>query len=162
MPLVFSVLAVAAIAYASFLRNPRKPLRRPEFKTTQEMMTLLAAEAVKDAERENQINLDYSPQSIEQVEAILGKIHEQYMKDKASISVNGLAMAYGAYIGEAIRRSEPGSSWERDHPVGGEKSYPLRWKTGESFPCGWCYKRISNGPEDNVWHKYQMLKERRG
>jgi len=159
---VLAVIIVAVIAGAAFLRTQKKSSQHAVFKTTQEMMTFLAAEAVKDAEKENQIKLDYSPQSIEKVEAVLDNIHEQYTKDKSSIAVNGLAMAYGAYIGEVIRRSEPGSIWERDHPVGGEKSYPLHWKGGESFPCGWCFKRITNGPEDNVWHKYQMLKEQRG
>jgi hypothetical protein len=159
---IFALIAVALVAGVALLKAQKKSPQQTEFKTTEEMMTFLAAEAVKDAEKENKIKLDYSPQSIEKVEAVLGKIHEQYTKDKLSIAVNGLAMAYGAYIGEAIRRSEPGSKWERDHPVGGEKSYPLHWKGGESFPCGWCFKRITNGPEDNVWHKYQMLKEQRG
>lgn len=163
---VLAVIIVAVIAGAAFLNTKKKSPQQAEFKSTQEMMTFLAAEAVKDAEKENQIKLDYSPQSIEKVEAVLSKIHEQYTRDKSSIAINGLAMAYGAYIGEVIRKSEPGAKWERDHPVGGEKSYPLHWiaggKAGESFPCGWCFKRITNGPEDNVWHKYQMIKEQRG
>jgi hypothetical protein len=159
---VFAVIAIALIAGVAFLKAQKKSPQQTEFKTTDEMMTFLASEAVKDAEKENQIKLDYSPQSIEKVEAVLSKIHEQYTKDKSSIAVNGLSMAYGAYIGETIKRSVPGSKWERDHPVAGEKSYPIHWKGGESFPCGWCFKRITNGPEDNVWHKYQMLKEQRG
>ena len=26
-----------------------------------------------------------------------------------------------------------------------------------SYPVAWCYKRIANGEEDNVWHKFQLL-----
>ena len=33
----------------------------------------------------------------------------------------------------------------------------LYWKQSQSFPVGWCGKRILNGDEDNVWHKYQVL-----
>jgi hypothetical protein len=31
---------------------------------------------------------------------------------------------------------------------------------GRSYPMGWCYKRITNGAEDNVWYKYTVLEER--
>ncbi len=158
-----NVLILIAIVFIAgiYIYNSQKKSQKTEFKDTNEMMAYLAAEAVKDAEKENHIKLDYSVQSIEQVEAVLSKIHEQYSKDKSSIAVNGLAMAYGAYIGEVIKRTEPDAKWERDHPVAGEKSYPIHWRGGESFPCGWCFKRITNGPEDNVWHKYQILKQQR-
>ena len=25
------------------------------------------------------------------------------------------------------------------------------------FPYDWCYKRLTKGTEENVWHKYQIL-----
>jgi integrase len=50
---------------------------------------------------------------------------------------------------------------KRDDPVGGEKSYPIVWGGGHSYPMAWCYHRIVNGPEDNVWIKYRVLKEQR-
>lgn len=159
---ILAVVVIAVVAGLAVLKSQKKPAQQTEFKTTDEMMVVLAAEAVKDAEKETNIKLDYSPQSIEKVEEVLSKIHEQFAKDKSSIAVNGLAMAYGAYIGEVIRRTEPGVTWKEDHPVAGEKSYPLHWNGGESFPCGWCYKRITNGPEDNVWYKYQLAKGQRG
>jgi hypothetical protein len=119
----------------------------------------LAAEAVGDAAKHDAVELDYSVDSIRKVDDILGKLHDRYVKDQSSVRVTPLAHIYGAYIGEAIRRSEPGSRWERDHPVGGEKSYPLHWRGGESFPMGWCYRRIVNGPEDDVWMKYVAIKQ---
>jgi hypothetical protein len=67
-----------------------------------------------------------TPESIENVEKILGGLHDQYTKNPSSVSANGLGSAYGAYIGEIIRRSELGAKWERDDPVAGEKSYPLQ------------------------------------
>jgi len=45
--------------------------------------------------------------------------------------------------------------------VAGEKSYPLHWLGGDSFPVGWCFKRIMNGPEDNVWDKFQVVSKER-
>ena len=124
-------------------------------------MQWLANEAVKDSRDKNHVELDYSVASIEKVERVLGILHNQYAKNPSSISVNGLASAYGAYIGEVIRKSESDARWERDDPVGGEKSYPIIWGGGNSYPMAWCYKRIVNGPEDNVWVKYRVLKDRR-
>jgi hypothetical protein len=116
---------------------------------------------VKDAHDNNRLILDYTPDSIQSVEKILGSLHDQYVKNPSSVSANGLGSAYGAYIGEVIRKTGPGSKWERDDPVGGEKSYPIIWGGENSYPMAWCYRRIVNGPEDNVWIKYRVLKERR-
>jgi hypothetical protein len=124
------------------------------------MMTWLADQGVTLA-RDHQIVLDYSEESIQKAEFVLGKLHDEDRAGKLTKGTNGLAMAMGAYVGECIRRHEADAHWERDHPVGGEKSYPLHWRGGESFPMAWCYKRIVNGPEDNIWVKYTLIREGR-
>ncbi len=129
-----------------------------EFKSLDELINYLASSAVEVSQKSFQVTLNYSPESIKAVEKILGKLHEDYTKDKSMLGINGLAHAFGAYIGEVIRRTEPGVRWERDHESAGEKSYPLHWLGGMAFPCGWAYRRIVNGEEDNVWHKYYLLK----
>src|ERR1043166_5547938 len=108
------IVAVGVMAVSRY----RSRSRQPEFKTTAEMMRWLAAEAVDIADK-NGVKLDYSTQSIEQVEIVLGKLHDEFVRTKPSGGANGLAMAFGVYIGEAIRRSEPDTRWERDDPVGG-------------------------------------------
>ena len=155
------VFVLALVAIGAFLLKRRRPQQKTDFKTTEELMAYLADEAVADAAKNNNTKLDYSIESIERAEEVLGRLHDQYIADKSSLSVSGLAMAYGAYVAEVIRRDNPDSRWVRDHAVAGEKSYPLHWLGGESFPCAWCFKRITNGPEDNVWHKYLVLKEQR-
>jgi hypothetical protein len=152
-PQIILIAIVLVVIGAAAAVRYRSRSRHPEFKTTDEMMGWLAAEAA-DIASKNGVKLDYSTQSIEQVEIVLGKMHEEYVNTKAARGADGLAMAFGAYIGEAIRRSDPDARWERDDPVGGEKSYPLRWRAGSSFVCAWCYRRITNGEEDNVWHKF--------
>ncbi|MGB7844969.1 MAG: hypothetical protein WBL63_05085 [Candidatus Acidiferrum sp.] len=153
-------LFVIAIVFVFFVR--KKKVKSPEFGTTDEFVQWMATEAVKDATDNNHITLNYSPDSIQSVEKILGSLHDQYVKNPSSVSANGLGSAYGAYLGEVIRRTEPGAKWERDDPVGGEKSYPIIWGAGNSYPMAWCYHRIVNGPEDNVWVKYRVLKDKRG
>jgi hypothetical protein len=132
-------------------------------RSTDELMQTLATEAVKDAAKQNGLKLDYTPESIRRADEILGKLHEQYVKDPASISIRELASAYGAYIGEVIRRTEPKETkiyWERDSDFG-EKTYPLSWPgVGQVFPMAWCHKQIENGDEDSVWAKYRIFKDR--
>lgn len=149
---IFVLLAAGSFFYQRYEKNH-------QFQTGGEFAQFLATEAVRDAKENNHIQLDYTPESIQAVESILGDVHDQYVKNPASISANGLGAAYGAYVGEVIRRSENGVRWERDDPVAGKKSYPLHWGGRVSFPITWCYKRIVNGPQDNVWNKYLALKQ---
>jgi len=156
--LIIALLLVLGVLL--FFLWHRGKSRERTFKNTDELIEWLASEAVNDAERENHVRLDYSIESIKSVEKILGQLHEQYAKNPSSVSVKGLGSAYAAYVGEVIRRSEPGARWEKDDAVGGEKSYPLIWGAGHSYPLGWCQKRIIYGDGDNVWIKYYVLKER--
>lgn len=162
MQLVALIAAIAIILAMRFFSGKRKKksLER-KFKNTDELVQRLAAEAVNDSRQQNHVELDYSIESIQLVDDALGGMHTRYVKNSSSVSVNGLASAYGAYIGEVIRRSEPGAKWERDDPVGGENSYPITWDGKHSYPMAWCYRRIVNGSEDNVWVKYQALKDGR-
>lgn len=158
-----SIVIVAAIllgaAALAAIRLQRNRTAKPTFKTTEEMMQYLAAQAVKMAEDTSGIKLDYSPGSIENVEEVLGNIYQDYQRTKSTRGIQGLAMAYGAYIGEVIRRSEPGAKWERGDSVGGENSYPILWRGGSSYVCAWCYRRITDGEDDNVWHKYLAIRD---
>lgn len=155
---VIAALLVVSLIFAFVWRRPKQPR---EFKSTDEFVQWLADGAVKDAETNQHIKLDYSPESIKSVEEILGKLHGMYVQNPATISERGLSAAYGAYIGEVIRRSEPGVRWERDDEMG-EKIYPLIWGTGHSYPIAWCHRRIVDGDGDNVWVKYSILKENKG
>jgi hypothetical protein len=160
---VKSALAMAlllVLCASLFLLWRRSRSGERAFKSTDEFIQWLASQAVEDAESQNHIHLDYSVESIKSVEKILGQLHEQYAKNPSSISEKGLGSAYGAYVGEVIRRSEPGARWERDDAAAGEKSYPLIWGAGHSYPLAWCRRRIVDGDGDNVWIKYYILKER--
>jgi hypothetical protein len=157
LTIVGLVLAGAAVFLALRFHHSRPS--KPEFKTLEEMMQYLAGEAVKMASENRGVRLDYTPASIEKVDQVLGNTHEEYQRTRSTQGIQGLAMAYGAYIGEVIRRSEPGARWERGDSVGGENSYPMLWRGGSSYVCAWCYRRITNGDEDNVWHKYIAIRD---
>jgi hypothetical protein len=132
-PFLLAIVLFIAVAALFFLTRKKSPSPRT-FKNTQDFINFLSAEAMKDAEMQSHVQLDYSVESIKQGERILGGIHDQYAKNHSSIAVNGLASAYGAYIGEVIRRSEPDVKWKTSDSVGGEKSYPLVWAAGTPIP----------------------------
>jgi hypothetical protein len=137
------------VVAVSFFQPQNKSTTPRTFKNTQEVIDFLLREAVKDAETQSHVHLDYSVESIRRVESIFGELHAQYASNPSSIAVKGLASAYGAYIGEVIRRTETDVNWETSDSVG-----------GHAYPMGWCYHRIVEGDSDNVWVKYQALKER--
>ena len=156
MKIFVAVLICILLIVTYRLYQHRRPTPK-EAKTTDEFIQSLSAEAVKDADANNQIKLDYNVDSIKKVDQILGKLHEKYEKSQSSISVTGLSAAYGAYIGEVIRKNEPGVYWERDSVLG-EKMYSLRWNKVEVYPMNWCEKRIVDGEDDDVWMKYVAFK----
>ena len=102
-------LTLVLVGGAYLIRTRAKAHAGRKFASTDEFVQWLANEAVKDAGEENHVKLDYSVESIKTVEQVLGHLHDQYAKDPSKISVNGLGSAYGAYLGEVIRRTEPGA-----------------------------------------------------
>src|SRR5512142_3109273 len=101
------LVALAVGIFLAVRQRTRTAAPRPrEFANTQEMMEWLAGQAV-DIARENGVaGLDYSPESIQRAEEALAKMHDELQKAKSTEGVAGLASAFGAYIGECIRRSE--------------------------------------------------------
>lgn len=136
--------------------SPQQP-KLPTFKTTDEFMAYAANNATKWVKDDRQIELDYSPASVAHIEAALDRLSKQIPRDKPPAGTFGQAIAYGAYVGEVLRRKH-GGIWAADHPEGGEHSYPLAIKSNlVVFPVLWCWKRAINGEEDNVLHKVQLL-----
>jgi hypothetical protein len=120
-------------------------------------MIELAEMAVHMAKTEHGVALDYGVDSVEKVERILGSIDEEKGEGQVPLERRReLAVRYGAYVGEVIRRKWDGR-WARHHEVMGPDSFPISWRGHDSFPIGWCFKRLTNGPEDNVWRKLQVL-----
>jgi hypothetical protein len=120
----------------------------------------LMQEGVKETlelAKENGVTLDFSDESIQELEKLLGECHKEYKKSKSEDGFYGLAMMFGAYIGEVIRRKGLGGTWARNHPDMGEDSFPFHWRGQDLFLHAWCAKRIFDGKGDNVWFKYQTL-----
>lgn len=125
-------------------------------------MQAVAAGAVKRARDEQKIELDYSPASIEGIEAMLGELHNRHLQNPMEEKEIGtLSRRWGAYIGEVMKRMRPGK-WHRDSETVGAGTMPVIFEDRlEAFPCAWAYKRIADGPEDNVVLKFKVFSDPR-
>lgn len=89
--------------------------------------------AVTTAKQSYQIELDYSESSIEKIEEILNKIHEQYLISKDDKGFYGLTIMYAAYLGEVFKRSKGFGFWRKNHPTFGKISFPFYKNEKECF-----------------------------
>ena len=60
------------------------------------------------------VKLDYSPQSIQDIENVLSGIHDGYLKSGDDTGLNGIALEFAAYIVEVIKRNYGPVKWDRD------------------------------------------------
>ncbi|MEL0457612.1 hypothetical protein WJN01_15355 [Flavobacteriaceae bacterium SZ-1-7] len=107
--------------------------------------------------KEYDINLDFSDDSIKNVEKILSDLHSEYKKTKNDEGLNGLAYMFGFYIMDVIEKNHGKGRIERNHPDFGDNVFPFYWNGGTLFPVAWCQKRIFDGDGDNVEIKYRIL-----
>lgn len=103
------------------------------------------------------INLDFSHESIKQVDYILGIAHEEYKKIKKEEAFDCVALAFTAYIIAVIEKNTTPGVWETGHPDFGIGTFPYYWQGGTIFIYPWCMKRIVDGPQDDIWAKYQLI-----
>jgi len=101
--------------------------------------------------------LDYTPQSVHEVEVILGVLHEDYVGSGSDEGLYGVALEFGSYLAKVIELHFGPIQWTRDHPDFVKDSLPLTWRGGAIFPVSWCLKRIIDGPSEDIWSKFQVL-----
>jgi hypothetical protein len=129
----------------------------PNRSSTAELKDKMSALAERIALEGFKIKLDYSVESIKQVESILAKLHKDYKRTRSEDGLQGIALEFGAYIVKVIEKHFGSVTWERDHPSIGQDTFPLQWRGTTLFPFGWCMKRILDGPGDDVWFKFHAL-----
>jgi hypothetical protein len=138
--------------------------------TIGDMMAAYASDAVDHARSKFGIALDYSPQSIEQVEQVLSRLYAKtprgiwkfLKKGPSEEVVDTLCKMYGGYIGEVFRRVH-GGHWEirRDLVWTTAAVIALSRSGGMTFfPPSKVYKRLTDGDGDNVWTYYRVLSRR--
>jgi hypothetical protein len=139
-------------------------------KTMDEAMAATAECAVRMA-AETGIRLDYSNASIEAVERQLAGLHDQLQASKldsmrspppSEREFQAMCFYFGTYIAEVLRRTY-GGTWSNQsalHPGHEIPTFHVGASRMEIWPQIKVEKRLRNGPEDNVWHYFQLTVQR--
>ncbi|WP_052339902.1 hypothetical protein [Gorillibacterium massiliense] len=117
-------------------------------------------------------NLDYSESSISDVEMILDYYSKElkpgFFKSLVrSITGNrptanqtqSMAIIWGTYLGEVVRiHNSDKCNWYVENVFGDGEVLHLQIGDIKAFPIDKVYKRLTNGPEDNVVSFYNVVK----
>lgn len=131
-------------------------------------MAACAEQAVATARDRFEITLDYSIESIKDLDRILDRQHQQIPRGLSRLTQKGppesivqeSARIWGAYLGEVIRK-QWGGEWRLAEEGAYEGSYILAVLEGEVVMCppSKAYKRLKNGSGDNIWKYLSVLNE---
>ena len=133
-----------------------------------EMMQAYAGQAVAAA-RDYQIRLDYSEESLQQVESILGRLRvpipggargEASSAAPSDAETEDLCKVWGGYLGEVVRRRWGGEWVLETYPGGNFLTVALSVPGGTVFPSMKIYRRLSQGAGESVWSFYCMMRDR--
>ena len=132
-----------------------------------EVMQSYAEQAVAAAAREHQIELDYSEESLKQVENILERLHQPVPSvapdapaAPTDADAEDLCKMWGGYLGEVVRRRWGGEWVLETYPGGNVLTVALSTPGGTVFPSLKIYRRLSQGAAENVWSFYCMMRDR--
>ena len=133
------------------------------------MMQSYAEEAVRMARQFN-VELDYTEQSLEQVEQLLGQLHDELqngnMIDSAAPpqldqqNVDEMSRIWGGYLGEVVRRRFGGEWTIEKYPAGDFLIVTLNVNGAKVFPAMKIHKRLTNGAADDLLLFYRNVRDR--
>jgi len=103
------------------------------------------------------IKLDFTHESIKNVEKILDQTHKQYKETGNTDGLNGIALEFGSYIAATIQKNTKSGELKRNDPNIGDDTFPFYWRENTIFTYGWCEKRIFDGEGDDIISKYKVL-----
>jgi len=127
--------------------------------TTDELKHKLSGFAVEMG-RDWDYDLDFSEDSVKDVASILNEHHLEYSKTKEEPEgLHGIALEFGFYIVTVLEKQFGEGELGQNHPEIGENTFPFTILGITVFPYAWVLKQIHDGDQDNVWAKYQALKQ---
>ena len=130
---------------------------------------LAYAEQAVAAAREYHIHLDYSEESLQQVETILDRLQDPIpggvrgaatSAAPSDAETEDLCKVWGGYLGEVVRRRWGGEWVLETYPGGNFLTVALSVPGGKVFPSMKIYRRLSQGAAENVWSFYCMMRDR--
>ncbi|MFC5406502.1 hypothetical protein [Cohnella soli] len=131
--------------------------------TVADMMRAYSEDAIDLAKQLN-VELDFSEESMFKLDQILEIYHQGipkglkkfFSKGPSEEQINQMAKVWGGYIGETIIR-HLGGEWVKSNAF--ENAIAIKIGESEIYPPAKIFKRIMNGPEDNVNLYFKVLKQ---
>jgi hypothetical protein len=131
-----------------------------------DMMEAYAEDAVEYAGQFKKI-LDFSEKSIGQVEELCALLYNAIprgffkkliRKSPSQETIVQMSKMLGGYLGEVLIKKY-GGSWDVENFMNQGETIVLTIGEIKIFPVGKIYKRLKNGPEDNVAHFYHYISQ---
>ncbi len=124
------------------------------------MAAVYAEQAVVLA-REFKTLLDYSENSLMEVETILAQLSRELpTAQPASEDLTEICKMWGSYFGEVVRRRFGGEWSIETYPGKQFATLTLNVGGGKLFPSMKIHRRLTEGEADNIWSFYKMIKAR--
>ena len=125
---------------------------------THESVTAMAgayAEQAVQKAREFNTQLDYSENSLMEVEVILARLALEAPEGDAA---GETCKMWGSYLGEVVRRRFGGEWSVETYPGKQFATLTLSIGGNKLFPTMKVHRRLTQGEDDNVWSFYKMIK----
>ncbi|HLJ86205.1 MAG TPA: hypothetical protein VKZ53_05240 [Candidatus Angelobacter sp.] len=104
--------------------------------------------------------LDYSENSLMEVEVILGRLADSISGGGPNEDVTETCKVWGCYLGEVVRRRFGGEWGIETYPGKQFATLTLNIAGNKLFPSMKVHRRLTEGEGDNVWSFYKMIKTR--
>jgi hypothetical protein len=113
--------------------------------------------------------LDFSEESINEVECILDRIFRQrprgirkaFAKDIDPTTLEKFCKMYGGYIGEVMRFEWGNAEWTLPEDGVFKGAFTIDYQGMLTSPPAKVYKRLTDGSADNVYAYYRVLRDER-
>jgi hypothetical protein len=124
-----------------------------------ESMVRAYSQAAVELAREFKAALDYTDNSVMEVEVILA----QFAQDLASgqppaDEMDEMCKLWGCYLGEVVRRRFGGEWGIETYPGKQFATLTLNVGGNKLFPSMKIHRRLTEGENDNIWTFYKMVK----
>jgi hypothetical protein len=132
----------------------------PELETHDSVSAMAAAYAQKavEAARGFTAHLDYSENSLMDLETILDQLARNVTPAPSGDELSETCKTWGSYFGEVVRRRFGGEWSIETYPGKQFATLTLSINGNKIFPSMKVHRRLAQGAGENVWSFYKMVK----
>jgi len=124
-----------------------------------ESMVRAYSQAAVELAREFKAALDYTDNSVMEVEVILAQFSQDLTSSQPPADeMDEMCKLWGCYLGEVVRRRFGGEWGIETYPGKQFATLTLNVGGNKLFPSMKVHRRLTEGDNDNVWTFYKMVK----